>query len=114
MTETIAHRLRSILRRSSQPMPVSALAERLGERQQAVANALSRMVDAYVARWSINMRGKYVREWAVVRTPPNAPKPTKPNARSQANTRPRCSSIDVLQVDSDRTYNTARVEAAAD
>jgi len=74
----ITHRLRSILRRSSQPLPVSVLAERTGERQQAVANALSRMIDAYVARWSVNLQGKYVREWTVVRIPPNAPKPTKP------------------------------------
>lgn len=75
---TIAHRLRSILRRSSQPLPVSILAERLGERQQAVSNALSRMPDAYVANWSVNIQGKYVREWTVTRTPPNAPKPTRP------------------------------------
>lgn len=74
----ISTRLRSILRRSSQPLPVSVLAERTGERQQAVANALSRMIDAYVASWSVNLQGKYVREWAVVRTPPNAPKPEKP------------------------------------
>lgn len=73
----ISTRIRSILRRSSQPLPVSVLAERVGERQQAVANALSRMIDAYVASWTINLQGKYVREWTVVRVPPNAPKPTR-------------------------------------
>lgn len=75
---TIAHRVRAILRRAAPPLPVSVLAERLGERQQAVTNALSRMPDAYVASWSVNLQGKYVREWTVVRTPPHAPKPTRP------------------------------------
>ena len=75
MTTAIKHRLRQILRRSSAPLTAVDLAERTGERASAIANALRRMPDAYIAAWSLNIKGRYVMEWSVARVPANAQKP---------------------------------------
>lgn len=69
--------LRKLLRSVPDGLTAKQLSTATNLSAQSVRNALAKMPDVYIDRWTQPKRGQHTAVWCAVEVPENCPKPTK-------------------------------------
>ena len=76
--------IRDLLLASEDGLTVNKIAEHLGATDKTIYNTIKVVYGVYIDRWMVPNRGQYTAVYMCIKTPENAPHPTKKHQAVEA------------------------------